>query len=136
MKNLFLSLFLVASFILINCESEPVTGSEEVLEIENVQFVVDSTYTFGNDFKAEGTITNIGNSSITPIWYLEASFFRDQNQTFKMGGDNTSYSFSLGSGQSTGWQITFRNNQYPASENPDFSVGEIRVYKNDTNSSN
>ncbi|MEQ9310310.1 MAG: hypothetical protein RLN90_12720 [Balneolaceae bacterium] len=110
------------------------TGSEEVLEIESVQFVVDTTYVFGNDYRASGTVSNIGNSTITPVWYMEASFFRDQNQTFKMGGDNTSFSFSLASGQTTGWQITFRNSQYPASENLNFSVGEFRVYKNDTSS--
>lgn len=134
MKNIILSLLTICSLILINCESEPVTGSEEVLEIESVQFVVDTTYVFGNDYRAAGTISNIGNSTITPIWYMEASFFRDQNQTFKMGGDNTSFSFSLASGQTTGWQITFRNSQYPASENLNFSVGEFRVYKNDTSS--
>ena len=134
MKKLILPLFLIASIILINCESEPVTGSDDVLEIETIQVTVDTTYAFGNDFRATGTITNTGNSNIFPVWYLEASFFRDQNQSFKMGGDNTSFSFSLSPGQTTGWQITFRNSQYPASENPDFSIGEFRAYKNETTS--
>lgn len=107
MKHRLLSLSLLIFLSLaISCESEPLTGSDEVFEFENITFSIDTTYAFGNDFRAEGIITNTGNSSITPIWYLEGSFFRDSG-TFKMGGDNTSFSFSLGAGQSTGWTLSF-----------------------------
>ncbi len=134
MKKLIVPILILSCLALSNCESEPVTGSEEVIEINSVEFTTDTAYVFGNDYRAEGTVKNIGSSAITPIWYLEGSFFRDPEGTFKMGGGNTSYTFSLAPGQLTGWQITFRNSQYPASENPDFSIGELRVYKNDEGS--
>lgn len=124
-----LSLLLFLSFAT-SCETEPVTGSDDVIEFNNITISVDTTYAFGNSFRAEGTVTNTGNSSITPLWYLEGSFFRDSG-SFKMGGGNTSFSFSLGSGQSTGWALSFSSDQYLAPDNPEFRVDELRVYKNE-----
>lgn len=133
MKKFPAALSILVALVVFNCESSPVTGSDDVFEIQNVRIVIDSTYAFGNEFRATGTITNTGNSSITPIWYIDGSFFRDANSSFKMGGDNTSFTFSLGPDQTTGWQLRFSDSQYPASNHPNFSVGELRAYKhNDT----
>lgn len=133
MKNLIFSFLILCLFISVGCESEPITGNENVILIETVEFSVDSTYAFGDDFRAIGTITNNGTSTITPVWYLEGSFFRDDSRSFKFGGDNTSFNFSLAPNQSTGWQLSFKDSNYPASRFPDFVVGELRAYKNETN---
>ncbi len=85
MKKLIIPILILSCLALSNCVSEPVTGSEEVIKINSVEFTIDSTYTFGNDYRAKGSVKNIGSSNITPIWYLEGSFFRDPEGTFKMG---------------------------------------------------
>lgn len=134
MKNILLSTLVIFCLIIFNCESEPITGSEEVDEISFVTFSIDTTYAFGDDFRAEGKVTNSGNEAITPIWYVEGSFFRDGQQTIKMGGANDWFNFSLAPGQSAEWFLKFKDSQYPTSENPNFSVGELRAYKDQTSS--
>ncbi len=134
MKQFSAALSILVALVVLSCESSPVTGSEDVFVIQNVVISVDSTYVFGNEFRATGTITNTGNSSISPIWYIDGSFFRDASSSFKMGGDNTSFTFSLGPDQTTGWQLRFNDSQYPASNYPDFSVGELRAYRHNNDS--
>ncbi|RNC85605.1 MAG: hypothetical protein ED557_02195 [Balneola sp.] len=129
MKQFSATLSILFMLVVLSCESSTVTGSEDVIVIQNVSISLDSTYVFGNEFRANGTITNNSNSNIIPIWYLEGSFFRDANSSFKMGGENTSFTFSLAPDQTTGWELRFNDSQYPASNYPDFSVGELRAYR-------
>lgn len=132
MKRVIPFLTLLFVLVILNCEDSAVTGTDDVYVYDDVTITVDTTYVFGDDYRARGTVTNNGNTTITPIWYIEGSFFRDSQRNFKFGGNNTSFNFSLGPDQSTGWQINFSASQYPASENPDFAVGEFRVYKNES----
>jgi hypothetical protein len=114
---------------LFNCEESAVTGSDDVMVLDGAEFVIDTTYVFGDEFRASGTISNTGRSTYTPIWYVEASFFSDAGQNFKFGGNNDWFNFSLSPGQSTAWEINYSNSQYPASEYPNFTIGEFRAYK-------
>ncbi len=134
MKQFSVILSILVALVVLSCESSAVTGSDDVIVIQNVRITIDSTYVFGNEFRATGTITNTGNSNVSPIWYMEGSFFRDASSSFKMGGDNTSFTFSLGPDQTTGWQLRFSDSQYPASSYPDFSIGELRAYRHNDNS--
>ncbi|HCD51794.1 MAG TPA: hypothetical protein DEQ34_05060 [Balneolaceae bacterium] len=120
---------LVLIYLTSACEETPVTGSEDVNVISDVEITVDTTYVFGDEFRAEGTIQNTGRSTITPMWYLEMSVFSNSSKTFKFGGSNTSFNYSLSRGQATGWQIRYSNSQYQGSEYPDFAVGEFRAFK-------
>lgn len=129
MKNFATLLLLSSIFILFNCESEPLTGSEDVTVLESVLITVDTTYVFGNDFRAEGKATNTGTEVIAPIWYVEGAFFTDAQASVKMGGDNDVFNFSLEPGQTSEWILRFKDSQYPASEYPDFTVGNLRAFK-------
>lgn len=130
MRKIILSFLFFSSLVFISCNEEPITGADDVTEISTFTFTVDTTYAFGNDFVAKGTVKNIGNKAITPVWYFEGSFFRD-NGSFKMGGDNTSFNFSLGAGQSTGWELVFKSSQYSAVDYPHFRIADTRVFKNE-----
>lgn len=94
---------------------------------QRVSFSVETTFAFGDEL---GTVTNLSPDSITPTWYLEASSFRDDQPNFKFGGSNTSFRYSLARDQSTRWQISSSNAQYPATEYPTFANGALRVFKN------
>ena len=134
MKKLLIAIFRTVFFTLISwiaCESEPVTGDEDVAEIDHVSITVDTTYAFGNSFVAEGIVENLGPKTISPIWYLEASFFSNKRESFKLGGDNTSYSFSLEDGQSTGWELTLKSSRYNAPDYPNFDIRDLKVYKDE-----
>ena len=136
MKKLYTLFTLVIFTILINCEAEPVTGSEDVFLLNSIQISVDTTYTFGNDFRAEGKATNTGNETISPIWFVEGAFFTNAQSSVKMGGANDVFNFSLGPGQTAEWILSFKDSQYPASSYPNFTVGDLRAYKNQSDSGN
>ena len=124
------SLFTFALMLtLLNCESEPVTGGEDVIVLESMQLTVDTTYVFGDSFRAEGKVTNTGNETVTPVWYVEGAFFTSGSSSVKMGGANDWFNFSLAPGQTAEWFLRFQDSQYPASENPNFTVGDLRAYK-------
>ncbi len=129
MKKLSLIFTLFFCITLFNCESEPVTGSEDVTILPSVTITIDTTYVFGNDFRAEGKATNNGNETVTPVWFVEGAFFTDGQSSIKMGGANDWFNFSLEPGQSAEWILRFKDGQYPASEYPDFTVGSLRAYK-------
>ena len=136
MKKLYTLSALVIFTIFISCEAEPVTGSEDVFLLNSIQISVDTTYTFGNDFRAEGKATNTGNETISPIWFVEGAFFTNAQSSVKMGGANDVFNFSLGPGQTAEWILSFKDSQYPASSYPNFTVGDLRAYKNQSDSGN
>lgn len=136
MKKPYTLFTLVIFTILVNCEAEPVTGSDDVLLLNSIQITVDTTYVFGNDFRAEGKATNTGTGNITPIWFVEGAFFTNAQSSVKMGGANDVFNFSLGPGQSAEWILSFKDSRYPASSYPDFTVGDLRAYKNQSDSEN
>ncbi|MBO6524595.1 MAG: hypothetical protein JJ971_12260 [Balneolaceae bacterium] len=129
MKKLPILFAFALMLTLVHCESEPVTGGEDVIVLESMQLTVDTTYVFGDSFRAEGKVTNTGNETITPIWYVEGAFFTSGSSSVKMGGANDWFNFSLAPGQTAEWFLRFQDTQYPASEHSNFSIGDLRAYK-------
>ena len=77
---------------------------------------------------ARGIVRNQGGETIRPPWYVEGSFYSDDTRTFKLGGDNTSFNFSLQPGESTGWELEFSSSLYEEEQFPAFTVGNLRAF--------
>ena len=82
---------------------------------------------------ARGTIKNTGNSKKNPAWYVEGDFYSNSTQSFKLGGDNTYFNYSLGAGETTGWELMFSSTNYDESQYPNFSVSNLRAYYENEN---
>lgn len=132
MKNLFPFFLLGIVYFAFSCESGPIVGSEEVIELRGAKFFVDTTYVENNRFYASGTVKNSGIERFSPIWYVEGAFFSDSNQSVKLGGGNTSFSFALEKGQTTIWKIYFSDSDINPYSYPDFTVSELRAFKEKT----
>jgi hypothetical protein len=129
MKNLFPLLFIALIYFAISCESTPVVGSEDVIVLDDARIQVDSTYIENNRFYAKGTVTNTGSDRFSPIWYVEGSFFSDAEESIKLGGNNTSFSFALERGQTALWTLYYSDGDINPFDYLEFTVSELRAYK-------
>ena len=128
MKTLFSVLFFSIIFFL-SCEESVPTGSEDVDEFESVVFVVTSKEVTDNTFFVEGTIENTGSETFTPIWYMEAQFYTDQQKSLKLGGSVDSFNFSLENGETTQWSLRYSNTDQNLNNYQNFGIGNFRAYK-------
>jgi ribosomal protein L31 len=113
----------------LSCEESVPTGSEDVDEFESVVFVVTSKEVTDNTFFVEGTIENTGSETFTPIWYMEAQFYTDQQKSLKLGGSVDSFNFSLENGETTQWSLRYSNSDQNLNNYQNFGIGNFRAYK-------
>ena len=122
---------LISSFFLLNngCGGESsVTGSEDVRVINNVQFTITEKVNRGNELYIKGIVKNSDRKTITPTWYVEGDFYSDNTYSFKLGGDNISFNYSLAQNESTSFQLRFSSSNYDESQYPSFAVKNLRAY--------
>ena len=122
---------LIILLCLCSCaDSNHITGSENVTEIENVSFSNVVTSITENGLVADGVIKNDSQTlSISPPWYIECQFYYDDNSenTFLIGGESITINNSLSPGISLEWTLVYQT------ENPEnyqnFTINDLRAYK-------
>lgn len=110
------------------CLNSPVTGSDDVQEISNVEFATGEKTVTATSLTIKGKVKNTGSSKISPVWYIEGDFYADGNFDLKLGGDNQQFTFSLESDESAAWTLTFSSTQFSEADYPDFAVKNFRAY--------
>ena len=75
----------------IGCETTPIVGSQDVMEITNVGFTTDSLYSDGTSLTAEGTLTNNNSSTIYPPFHIECMFYTDNTLQTVLGGSSENF---------------------------------------------
>jgi len=133
MKRLIIIFGVLISTIIISCEEgEAIVDSDTDTVIQNLSFVVDTTFLdSANDrLVAKGTVKNNGNSKVTSPWYVECQFYTNSSKTTKLGGNYTQIGVPLAKSESTFWIITYSSSNVNVNDYPNFAVGNIRgIYK-------
>jgi hypothetical protein len=109
--------------------SSTVVGSTQGnTDINNVSFTITELEVSSSSLQASGTVKNIGSSSITSPWYVEAQFYEDSTLSLKLGGNKTRIGVPLESGVQTIWSITFSDQNIAEGDYPNFRVSNLRAY--------
>jgi hypothetical protein len=131
MKRFIILFVLLAAVLLTSCEeSDPVVGNSGVTVINNLAFVVDTTFvdSSGPRMVARGSVTNNGSTTVNSPWFIEAQFYTSNTSNTKLGGNNTRIGVPLSRGQSTYWTIYFTSNNVDVRNYPNFGVKDIRGF--------
>ncbi len=129
-KNVLFILVVFLTFTFCDSSSN-IVGSNEDVEINNVSFIVDTTYLMNSQLYAKGRVTNLGTKSTESPWYVEAQFYTDSTYKLKLGGDYTEIGVPLDPYQSTFWTLIFSTSTVDVNEYPNFRVSDFRaIYKN------
>ena len=130
LKNILIILPICITFTFCDSQSDSIVGSIEDVEINNVSFIVDSTYEEASKLYAKGRATNLGTKNIQSPWYVEAQFYTNSSYSTKLGGNYTEIKVPLEPYQSTFWTVTFSSSTIDVNLYPDFRVSDLRaVYK-------
>lgn len=113
------------------CDAAKPVGSEDVQVLHGAEFQIDTTYTSNTRFYVEGKVTNGGNSTFYPYWYIEADFYENEYSNLKFGGSSTTMNYKLEPEEQTFFDLNFSSNNIIESEYPDFDVRNMRAYVND-----
>ena len=109
-----------------------VTGSEDVVEITQINFSNLTRTVTENSLIVDGIIKNIGETAISPPWKIECQFyiFDDNIAGNKLlGGDQILINNALTSESSLEWSLELditNSNDYQ-----DFIYGDLRAIKDD-----
>ena len=116
--------------LLTTCEQTGVvTGSKDVVEINGVSFTLTSKSFTSEKLTVKGNIQNNGTATIYPTWYVEGDFYSDSTFTYKLGGDNYEFTYSLAPGERATWQLIFSSNLHTESDYPHFGVKNLRAFR-------
>ena len=130
LKNILFILLVFITFTFCDSESDSIVGSIEDVEINNVSFVIDSTYEEASKLYATGTVTNLGTENILAPWYVEAQFYTNSSYSTKLGGNYTEIKVPLEPYIETFWTITFSSSTIDVNLYPNFRVSDLRaIYK-------
>ena len=127
MKN---TIILIFTLLFIGCEDfHELIGPSDVVEINHVNFNVNSYKVGPGYWRVSGEITNMGDTVITPPWYVEGMFYTDSTFTTTLGGDRNRINYALHPGTSTYWSIWLCVGGAIYEDYPDFAVNNLRAYK-------
>ncbi len=130
LKIILLILLAIMTFTFCDSDSDSIVGSVEDIEINNVSFIVDSTYEESSVLYATGRATNLGTKNIMSPWYVEAQFYTNSTYSTKLGGNSKEIKVPLEPYQSTFWTITFSSSTIDVNLYPNFRVSDLRaIYK-------
>ena len=107
-----------------------VTGSEDVVEITQVDFSNLTRTVTENSLIVDGTIVNSGEATVTPPWKIECQFYifdDDIGGNKLLGGDQILINNALTSGSFLEWSLELditNSNDYQ-----DFIYGDLRAIK-------
>jgi hypothetical protein len=125
MKNL---IGLILIILLISCDNT--IGSDNVVEINNLEFTIDEQEVTGSILKVKGNVKNLGSSQIASPWYIEGMFYSNEDFTTILGGASQRINFPLESGVSYGWVLSFSSSEINISDYPNFGFRNLRGYRN------
>ncbi len=130
LKNVLLVLLTILTFTFCDSQTNSIVGSKDDVEITNVSFIVDTTYSGTSLLYAKGRVTNLGTKIIESPWYVEAQFYTNSTYKLKLGGNYTKIGVPLEPYQSTFWTLTFSTATVDVNEYPNFRVSDFRaIYK-------
>jgi len=119
---------LLTAMFMVSCNESNVVGAEDVHELEDANFEITEYLFTSSELIVKGTVSNDGDDTFYPPWYIEADFYADSTFTTKFGGDRTTINYSLASGENTLWQLTYSSNLIIESDYPNFAVKNLRAY--------
>jgi len=122
-------LMLLTSGMLRDClEDQPVTGADDVQVIGYVEFQITERTATTSRLTAKGIIKNTGTKKISPPWYIEGDFYKDDTYAFKLGGESQQINYALYAGETTAWELTFSSSSYDEGQFPHFGMKNLRAY--------
>ena len=133
--NLLIGITVCVIIMLISC-GDGIVGSESNHTINHIEWSLgtpeDSTgYVVTNSrLKATGTITNVGDTTITITFYYSVSFYTDSSFTELLGIGSDNYYWDLEPQEIRNWVCHFvPKDEINASDYPNFAVKDIEFYK-------
>jgi len=124
MKKILLTLLLLLAT---GCRD--IIGSNKVVELKDVTLTVTEMEAQNHQWKVSGTILNNGDSTIAPLWYIEAMFYSDSTFTETFGGDNEKGNYPLEPGVTGHWTLTHHFDGVDERDYPNFAIKDLRAYK-------
>ena len=121
------AILLFAMFI-VSCNESNVVGADDVSVLEDATFEITEYLFTSTELIVKGIVSNDGDDSFYPPWYIEAEFYADSTFTTKFGGTRTTKNYSLAQGENTLWQLTYSSSLIIESDYPDFAVKNLRAY--------
>ena len=103
-------------------------GADDVSILEDANFTVTDYLFTSSEFIVKGTVSNDGDTTFYPPWYIEAEFYADSTFTTKFGGERTTINYSLAPGEDTLWQLTYSSSLIVESDYPNFAIKNLRAY--------
>ena len=126
MKN---TIILIFTLLFIGCdEYNKLIGPADVVEINHVNIDVNLYEIGSNYWRVSGEITNLGDTVITPLWYIEGIFYTDSTFTTTLGGDRVRINYALHPGVSTTWNLYLVLGGITHEDYPNFAVKDLRAY--------
>ena len=119
---------LMSAIFMISCNESSVVGADDVSVLEDANFEITEYLFTSSELIVKGTVSNDGDDTFYPPWYIEAEFYADSTFTTKFGGTRTTKNYSLAPGENTLWQLTYSSSLIIESDYPNFRVKNLRAY--------
>ena len=125
---LVIAAILLSALFIVSCNESSVVGADDVSVLEDATFTITEYLFTSSELIVKGTVSNDGESTFYPPWYIEAEFYADSTFTTKFGGTRTIINYSLAPGENTLWQLNYSSNLIVESDYPNFAVKNLRAY--------
>ena len=119
---------LMFAMFMVSCNESNVVGADDVSVLEDATFTITEYLFTSSEFIVKGSVSNDGESTFYPPWYIEAEFYADSTFTTKFGGTRTTKNYSLAPGEDTPWQLNYSSNLIVESDYPNFAIKNLRAY--------
>ena len=119
---------LLAAMFIVSCNENSVVGADDVSVLEDATFEITEYLFTSTELIVKGTVSNDGDDTFYPPWYIEAEFYADSTFTTKFGGTRITKNYSLAPGENTLWQLTYSSSLIVESDYPDFRIKNLRAY--------
>ena len=119
---------LMSAIFMISCNENSIVGADDVSVLEDANFEITEYLFTSSELIVKGTVSNDGDDTFYPPWYIEAEFYADSTFTTKFGGTRNTKNYSLAPGENTLWQLTYSSNLIVESDYPDFRIKNLRAY--------
>ena len=119
---------LMSAIFMISCNESSVVGADDVSVLEDATFEITEYLFTSTELIVKGTVSNDGDDTFYPPWYIEAEFYADSTFTTKFGGTRITKNYSLAPSENTLWQLTYSSSLIIESDYPDFRIKNLRAY--------
>jgi len=124
MKNI---LVIISILLLFNCNNT--IGSDDVIELTNLEFSIDvEKNVTSTALIVQGSVINLGTTKVSSPWYIEGMFYSDSNFTTILGGASQTVNVPLESGVNYNWTLSFSSSDILESEYESFGFRNLRGY--------